>query len=697
MKLYYHSVRSVLAFVLALTVFFPTLAGFIIPIRANAATLSTKTTTSTSSQTISGEPAEIIHSFIIERVNGRTRCRDASPREVPRTIPPPGTKVVPAKQPSSNLTAGGVNNAVDGLTILFDELPQLANDPNEPTVRAAFQRAAGVWMARIKSPITIHITIDYGTLDPSGHAFDANVLGSTGSRSTLIDYPGARTNLIAGANPAAAENSIYSLLPNTTQIPTDTGNGVVVNVNRSVAFALGIPVSSPSDTNVATMGFNKNFPFDFNPDNGISFGQIDFVATAVHEIGHALGFTSNAGSDPSSRIPTVWDLFRFRPGMSAGAFTTAERVMALGGSQVYFTGESFTLASQPASELALSTGGPDGVDTGGGDGFQSSHWKDDTLNGGKFIGIMDPEIVDGHPEQATENDFMAIEMLGWNLSSSVLPPAPPPLPPAPANDNLANAQVIGGCSGSVNGSSVGATHESGEPQHFPAGGPGALGGGFRSVWYQWTAPSSGSVTVTTAGSRFDTVMAVYTGSAYPLSFVGQADDVSATDKTSSVTFNAVAGVTYRIAVDGYNNDGSGGDFGLLTLNWTEANCTAPPPQILLEQTGPAADQAAILDSTLQVRDPFPIVNTVNPFNSLADPNTRVVIFVANLSGAAVTVNLVDSSNNSFDIIPADVHEFTDLPFSQVTFRLPNGLAAGTCKVKVSSQGQVSNTATFRIL
>src|SRR5262245_55527703 len=141
MKLYYHSIRSVLAFVLALTVFLPTLA----------ATLSTKTTTSTSSQTTSGEPADIYHSFIIERVNGRTRCRDAKPSEVPGTIPPPGVKgvpVIPAKQqPTSNLTAGGVNNAVNGLTINFDELSQLASDANRATVVAAFQRAAAVWMA----------------------------------------------------------------------------------------------------------------------------------------------------------------------------------------------------------------------------------------------------------------------------------------------------------------------------------------------------------------------------------------------------------------------------------------------------------------------------------------------------------------------------------------------------------------------
>jgi hypothetical protein len=39
-----------------------------------------------------------------------------------------------------------------------------------------------------------------------------------------------------------------------------------------------------------------------------------------------------------------------------------------------------------------------------------------------------------------------------------------------------------------------------------------------------------------------------------------------------VTFNAVGGTIYRIAVDGYNNNGSGGDIGPITLNWAVSNC-----------------------------------------------------------------------------------------------------------------------------
>src|SRR5207253_7156130 len=133
---------------------------------------------------------------------------------------------------------------------------------------------------------------------------------------------------------------------------------------------------------VATISFNKNIPFDFNPDNGVDFDSIDFVSTATHEIGHALGFISNAGRGSAAPV-SVWDLFRFRPGTTASTFPAAQRVMSIGGSQVYFTTQDFSVEGFSTNELSLSTGGPDGD---GGDGHQSSHWKADELTG-SYIGV----------------------------------------------------------------------------------------------------------------------------------------------------------------------------------------------------------------------------------------------------------------------------------------------------------------------
>ena len=74
----------------------------------------------------------------------------------------------------------------------------------------------------------------------------------------------------------------------------------------------------------------------------------------------------------------------------------------------------------------------------------------------------------------------------------------------PFNDAFASrAQLSGSCL-SVSTSNLGATRETGEP--VIANNPGGA-----SLWWQWTAPSSGSVTLATTGSSYPTLVGVYTG------------------------------------------------------------------------------------------------------------------------------------------------------------------------------------------
>ena len=115
---------------------------------------------------------------------------------------------------------------------------------------------------------------------------------------------------------------------------------------------------------------------------------------------------------------------------------------------------------------------------------------------------------------------------------------------APANDNFATRLLLEGDSTSGTARSVSATLETGEPQH-------ASGTGGKSVWWQWTPTDSGTVTIRTAGSSFDTVLAVYTGSALDQLVLVFANDDDGVSVWSEVTFEAVAGTSYQIAVDGY--------------------------------------------------------------------------------------------------------------------------------------------------
>ncbi|HEV7373932.1 MAG TPA: NF038122 family metalloprotease, partial [Pyrinomonadaceae bacterium] len=563
------------------------------------------------SEDASGKPQEgHIRGFIVEMgINGETTCRNATAEELPFVMAPAGAsgekiKVGPSSRVPERLldhaSTQGDNIGSGGLTINFNVLSQLANET--PAVKdqviAAFTKAAQFWTDRIKSPVAISIDIDYGTNRPGGQAFPSGVLGSTGTASVNVDYPGLRHNLIATSLPGSTKEALYNSLP-TSILPTDTGNGGVVDVSASVARALGIPVGTGS---IASIAFNKNFAFDFDQSDGVSGNQTDFVAVATHEIGHALGFTSGDG-EGATATPTTWDLFRLRPGTTAATFTTAQRVMSAGGEQVFFTGQSFPVQSFPSTtDLGLSTGGPGGTSTGG-DGFQSSHWKADELSFGRYIGIMDPSISRNVVKVPTENDYSALEAMGWDLVGGAPIPSAPPAPAPPSNDNFVSAQAITGCSGSVTGSNVGATKEAGEPNNPDSA------GSAKSVWYQWQAPSGGSVTIDTVGSGFDTVLAVYTGSSLGgLALVGNNDDnedpnTTEHEVTSSVTFTATQNTVYRIAVNGFNNGGSGGDIGSIKLNLTATNCTPSAPLVQLSQsTNTVSEGAGHVDITVTRTD-----------------------------------------------------------------------------------------------
>jgi subtilisin len=126
----------------------------------------------------------------------------------------------------------------------------------------------------------------------------------------------------------------------------------------------------------------------------------------------------------------------------------------------------------------------------------------------------------------------------------------------PPNDNFSSPRAVSDNGGSINGINGAATRESGEPDHLPS----SESLGEKSVWYSWTAPASGPVTMDTCTSSVDTALVAYTGSTVgSLSRVaGDDDSCAAPNGTGSrLTFDAVAGTTYRIAVAGIYPDALG--------------------------------------------------------------------------------------------------------------------------------------------
>jgi len=71
---------------------------------------------------------------------------------------------------------------------------------------------------------------------------------------------------------------------------------------------------------------------------------------------------------------------------------------------------------------------------------------------------------------------------------------------------------------------------------------------FRSVWYTYTPTSTGWISLNTAGSRYDTLVYVFTGSAAAPTTVACDDDAPAGLMQGGVTFQATAGTQYWIVV-----------------------------------------------------------------------------------------------------------------------------------------------------
>jgi len=172
------------------------------------------------------------------------------------------------------------------------------------------------------------------------------------------------------------------------------------------------------------------------------------------------------------------------------------------------------------------------------------------------------------------------------------------------------------------------------------------------------------------------------------------------------SFDATAGGNYTLTADkaGLSFTPSAHDITGLNDNQHNVDFTVSqtPAQIeLLLEEQSTTMQAAALDAALLMRDPFPVVNPANLFPT-SDHNTRVLLFVRNLqlaagdTAAVIQVHMMDANGQSFDVPAENFFSLPGFDFSQLTFRLPDTLAPGTCTIEIRAHGQTSNTGTILI-
>jgi hypothetical protein len=335
-------------------------------------------------------------------MDGRAVCLEASAEQA-RIIRERDSNLI-AVSSDSNQPA-----AQKGLKIMLRAAPQLQSFP---LAVEAFKRAAARWEAMIQTEVVIVIDVDFG---PTifGEQFDDKTVSLTDAQALRGNslYPAIRAGLISEGSAI----SLYNSLPAASAL-TDRGAAQAMTASSATLRALGLinQVADPDGEAInfgapPAIGLNSKFDFDFNPDDGIDAGKLDFESLALHDIGHALGFISSVGQQeiaPAVEVePCVWDLFRVRPDAIKGDFAAAERILSSGGEQSFYAGDRL---------LGLSTGRPDGA---GGDSRQPSHWKDNDLSG-QYTGVMDPTIKPGERQAITENDASAINAIGYKIRSA---------------------------------------------------------------------------------------------------------------------------------------------------------------------------------------------------------------------------------------------------------------------------------------
>jgi hypothetical protein len=433
---------------------------------------------------------------------------------------------------------------------------------NDPTLgaarRTAFEAAASKWGTLLSGSVPVEIQASF---DPLGGTARLATLGSAGPTNFLSDftgatlsdtyYPAAIANQLAGRDTTPDEAEIRA------RFNSDVDNSIVLG---DTDFYYGLDGQPGSDT--------------------------DFYAVALHEIGHGMGmvaFIEEDGGFNSDAI-SIYDRF-----LALGSNADAPRVVDLSQSaradavisdNLFFAGPNARAANggTNAKLYAPDADYPDPIDPnnpGYDPGSSVSHLDEIRYTG--INELMTPE-ADGAPRDPGPVATGLYRDLGWGFGPSPQPSPSPsptvtstPIPNVPLNDNFEAAQALTGNVGQVTGTNVGATAQFGE--QAITGSPAV-----HSVWYQWTAPSAGQATFTTEGSTFDTVLAVYTGTAVnALTKIAQNDDITVDqNRQSRVIFTTVAGQKYFIAVDSFNST-QGAVTGSIKLSWTFAPSTPIGP------------------------------------------------------------------------------------------------------------------------
>lgn len=324
---------------------------------------------------------------------------------------------------------------LDAASIVLVDQGGLAGSAAE----ASFQVAAAYWGSILTNDVEVRIGVE---IRPLGRQLGI-------SSNTRMDY--AVTDWVAGvtATKSGSELDRSVVMPDLVDggaafvtsgtdadggsdsrvyrsVAGDTESSRTLDLHTSLVKAIGgeVQYSNGNEDKVdGSIAFNSDAAFDYDPTDGTSAGSFDFLTIAIHELGHALGFSSgldtlDAGSAPNgqsdgydwndSSLYTALDMFRYSDDPNDVVAGDDPVIDLSVGTETYFSidgGKTALAGNRFATGVA------------NGDGDEASHWQD--REGCDEIGVMSPTACSGSADFVTAVDLAAFDAIGWNLDESV--------------------------------------------------------------------------------------------------------------------------------------------------------------------------------------------------------------------------------------------------------------------------------------
>jgi hypothetical protein len=300
-----------------------------------------------------------------------------------------------------------------------------------------FEIAARVWSSYLTDNTTINLHVGVSSSLPSNviggalpgirasqsYSTVRSLLATEASRNTAwTDDDVAVNNLIQSSSLsvqmfAATSSEIYDISSQTSTL----------NLTRANAKALGMSLTDGAtalDGYIlfgSLAGTSVQWNYDYTRSAVAPSNSLDFLSTAIHEIGHILGFVSgvdkpgwlaqNYGDYATAQSvvnqratqTTILDLFRYS-GYSTGLRPDISYGYLDSGDTKYFS------LDKGVTRLAQFSTGADTTLLG--DGQQASHWKSGTN------AIMAPTLTTGQRLSVQSLDLRALDVIGWDLAST---------------------------------------------------------------------------------------------------------------------------------------------------------------------------------------------------------------------------------------------------------------------------------------